>query len=134
MEPIMKRSALVIDDSMIIRHTVCRYFEHRGFSVECAGNGAEALQILNNFHPDVIVTDLQMPELDGLQLISLLKKNPMTSAIPIVVLAARRQGGTTITRAPGDYLIFKDIAIQNQLQSVLEILFQSVFEPGISVN
>ena len=130
----MKRSVLVIDDSMVIRHTVCRYFEQRGFQVESAGNGAEALQILNNFHPDVIVTDLQMPELDGLQLISLLKKNPMTCGIPIVVLAARRQGASTIPNAPGDYVIFKDIDVQSQLQSVLEILFQSAFESAANVN
>lgn len=130
----MKRSALVIDDSMVIRHTVCRYFEHHGFSVESAGNGAEALQILNNFHPDVIVTDLQMPEVDGPQLISLLKKNPKTCTIPIVVLAARRQGASTIPKAPGDYLIFKDIDVQSQLQSVLEILFQSAFESAVNAN
>jgi len=130
----MKRSALVVDDSMLIRHTVCRYFEHRGFRVESAGNGAEALQILDSFHPDVIVTDLQMPELDGTQLISMLKKNPKTHSIPVVVLAARRQRASTIPKAPGDYLIFKDIDIQSQLQSVMEILFQSALESAAKAN
>jgi CheY-like chemotaxis protein len=130
----MKRSALVVDDSMVIRHSVSRYFEHRGFSVESAGNGAEALQILNSFHPDVIVTDLQMPEVDGLQFITLLKGNPVTSGIPIVVLAARRQGASTVPNAPGDYLIFKDIDVQSQLQSVLKILFQSAFESTLNAN
>ena len=53
--------ALVIDDSMLIRHTVCRILEKRGFTVETATDGAAALEVLKTFRPDVIFTDLQMP-------------------------------------------------------------------------
>ncbi len=54
--------ALVVDDSMLIRHTVCRFLETRGFQVESATNGAEALEMLSRIRPDIIVTDLQMPK------------------------------------------------------------------------
>jgi CheY-like chemotaxis protein len=57
----MPRLALVVDDSMLIRHTVCRFLEERGFSVESASQGLDALNILERFRPDLIVTDLQMP-------------------------------------------------------------------------
>lgn len=119
----MQNTVLVIDDSMLIRHTVCRYFEQRGFATESAGNGAEALELLNSLRPDIIVTDLQMPELDGLQLISRLKNDPRTSAIPVVVLAGRRLGAGAIRKNPGDYLIFKNIDMEGQLQFVLERVF-----------
>lgn len=116
----MKRIALVVDDSMLIRHSVCRYFEDRGFAVESATNGLEALEMLRHFRPDIIVTDLQMPKLDGCQLIRAVKTNPQTSDIPIVVLAGRKSATENMAHAVVEHLIFKDIDIESQLQLVLE--------------
>jgi CheY-like chemotaxis protein len=114
----MKRIALVVDDSMLIRHTVCRYFEDRGFAVESATNGLEALQMLESIRPDIILTDIDMPKLDGHQLIEALKSNPRTSDIPVVVLAGR-QSATSHLETRADQVIFKDIDIESQLQQVL---------------
>ena len=50
--------ALVVDDSMLIRYTVCRSLEERGFTVESATNGLEALEVLKRIQPDLIVTDM----------------------------------------------------------------------------
>ena len=61
----MAQLALVVDDSMLIRHTVCRFLEERGFSVESASNGVEALQVLARIQPDLIVTDMNMPRMGG---------------------------------------------------------------------
>lgn len=116
----MKHFALVVDDSMLIRHSVCRYFEDRGFAVESATNGLEALEILENLRPDVIITDLQMPKLDGRQLIKALKSKPETASIPIVVLSGRKTLADSIRDTAADYVIFKDIDIESQLQQVLK--------------
>ena len=59
------RVALVVDDSMLIRHTVCRFLEERGFAVESATNPVEALEILTRVEPQVIITDMQMPRMSG---------------------------------------------------------------------
>ena len=83
----MPAVALVVDDSMLIRYTVCRSLEERGFTVESATNGAEALQILERLRPDLIVTDMQMPKMSGSELITALKKNPATANIPIIIVA-----------------------------------------------
>ena len=53
--------ALVIHDSMLIRHTLGRFLENRGFKVETATDGVAALEILKAITPDLILTDLQMP-------------------------------------------------------------------------
>ena len=82
--------ALVVDDSMLIRHTVCRFLEEHGFSVASATNGMEAMNILDSVLPDLIVTDLMMPKMTGSELITAVKANPMTSRVPVVVLAGRR--------------------------------------------
>ena len=62
--------ALVVDDSMLIRYTVCRFLEERGFAVESATNGVEALEVLARVRPNLIVTDMQMPKMTGSELIT----------------------------------------------------------------
>ena len=120
-EVTMARVALVVDDSMLIRHTVCRFLEVRGFAVESATNGQDALEILQTLLPDVIITDLIMPKMDGRELISHLKKNPATQNIPIVVLAGRKTASDTEPEEKrGDFTIFKDIAIEEQMEKALK--------------
>jgi len=104
---------------MLIRYTVCRSLEERGFAVESATNGIEALQILERVHPDVIVTDMQMPKMSGSELITELKKNPRTADIPIIIVAGRASGfDAKETRA--NFAIYKDIDIQGQLEKALD--------------
>ena len=115
----MSLTALVVDDSMLIRHTVCRFLEMRGFHVESATNGSEALEMLKSVRADIIVTDLQMPKMDGLALINALQDSPETAAIPVVVLARRESSAAQL----GDRvrsIIFKDIDIVSQLGRALE--------------
>jgi CheY-like chemotaxis protein len=111
--------ALVVDDSMLIRHTVCRFLEQQGFSVTSATNGLEALQILDEVLPDLIVTDLMMPKMTGSDLITAVKANPATSRIPVVVLAARSSARDMKPEGRADYVIFKDIDIDQQLLKAL---------------
>jgi CheY-like chemotaxis protein len=115
----MPAVALVVDDSMLIRYTVCRSLEERGFAVESATNGVEALQILERVQPNLIVTDMQMPEMSGGELITALKKNPRTADIPIIIVAGRGSGfDEKENRA--SFAIYKDIDIQSQLAKALD--------------
>ena len=68
---------------MLIRHTVCRFLEERGYTVESATNGEEALPIVNRIHPDIIITDMQMPKMSGSELISAVRSEPALASIPI---------------------------------------------------
>jgi CheY-like chemotaxis protein len=115
----MPAVAMVVDDSMLIRYTVCRFLEERGFAVEAATNGVEALQILGRVHPDLIVTDMQMPKMSGSELITALKKNPETANIPIIIVAGRASGFDE-TEKRADFAIYKDIDIQAQLEKALD--------------
>lgn len=110
--------ALVVDDSMVIRHTICRFLEERGFVVESASDGVEALQVLGRLRPDLVVTDMQMPEMSGGELITALKNNPETAGIPIFIVTGRSSGyDCNETRA--QFTIFKDIEIQEQLEKAV---------------
>lgn len=115
----MPRTALVVDDSMLIRHAVCRYLEDRGFQVEAAGNGEEALDALRRAPADLIITDMQMPKMGGAELIRVLKSQAATANIPIVVVTGR-QTGFGGGEKYADFAIYKDIDITDQLERALE--------------
>jgi CheY-like chemotaxis protein len=116
------RVALVVDDSMLVRHCVSRYLEHRGFVITTASNGLEALERLTQLKADLIVTDMQMPQMDGRQLITELQKNADHARIPIIVVTGRQlRGDVTETRAT--YSIHKDIDIEGQLGRALVKIF-----------
>jgi CheY-like chemotaxis protein len=123
----MSKLALVVDDSMLIRHTVCRFLEDRGFRVESATNGIEAMEMLASMHPDLIVTDLQMPKMDGHQFIRALKEKPQTSQIPVVILAGKNQPEPP-TQSADRYMIYKDIDIVTQLGRALQELLPKCFK------
>jgi CheY-like chemotaxis protein len=106
---------------MLIRHTVCRFLEERGFSVESATNGQEALEVLKRRRPDIIITDMQMPKMGGSELITALKGQPETAGIPVVILAGK-QSGFEKKEQRANFAIFKDIDIEEQLGKALEEL------------
>lgn len=114
--------ALVVDDSMLIRHTVCRFLEERGFAVESATNGKEALDTLKRVHPDIIVTDMQMPKMSGSELITALKSERTTAGIPVVILAGKQSGFDEKKEKRADFAIFKDIDIEVQLGKALDAI------------
>lgn len=125
--------ALVVDDSMLVRHTVCRYLEERGWTVESAVDGVEAVEFLTDFRPNLIVTDMKMPRMTGSDLITELKRRPETADIPIIILCGRnseRDAKQNETRA--NCAIFKDIDIEAQLDHALEKALKEVKPAGRS--
>jgi len=124
----MPTVALVVDDSMLIRYTVCRFLEERGFAVESATNGAEALEVLNRVQPDLIVTDMQMPKMSGSELITAVKAKPETANVPIIIVAGRASGFDE-TEKRADFVIYKDIDIEAQLAKALAAVLGKANRP-----
>ena len=81
---------LIVDDSVPFRAALRMSLEDEGFEVVGeAGDGNEALALLNEKEPDVVVVDLQMPGLDGLDLIPQIKANAPTVKIGVLTAAGR---------------------------------------------
>lgn len=79
---------LVVEDDEPIRLAVRELLESEGYEVVVACDGEEALGALESGVPSLIITDLQMPRLDGIQLCERLRTDPQTELVPIVVLTA----------------------------------------------
>jgi chemosensory pili system protein ChpA (sensor histidine kinase/response regulator) len=84
-----QRRVLLVDDSVSVRKFVGGMLERAGFRVVTARDGAEALQQLAESPVDVVVTDLEMPRLNGYELIRDLNREPSTCGLPVVVLTTR---------------------------------------------
>ena len=119
----MSKVALVVDDSMLIRYSVCRYLESHGFAVESATNGAEALEVIGRASVDLIVTDMRMPKMSGGEFISALKAKAETSRIPVIVVTSKANGSHQPDER-ADFVIYKDIDVETQLDAALEAVME----------
>ena len=99
---------LVVDDDEDIARFVEFNLRLHGFEVIHASDGQEALEVIERQRPDLAVVDLMMPRIDGLELTRRLRADPMTSAIPVIMLTAK---GMTVDKVHGlsagadDYLV-----------------------------
>jgi two-component system, OmpR family, alkaline phosphatase synthesis response regulator PhoP len=82
----MTYKILVVDDETTLLNTVGAYLEQEGYSVQTAQNGRSALHIFRDFHPDLIVLDIMLPEVDGLDLLRQLRQ---TSDVFVIMLTAK---------------------------------------------
>jgi CheY-like chemotaxis protein len=80
---------LVVDDDQAIRLLLVEFLSEEGYEVYSATNGMEAIDQAKRHDPDHILMDLNMPELDGIDAIKCLKRDPETSEIPICAMSAR---------------------------------------------
>ena len=79
-----RRTVLVIDDEAMIRLTLTAYLEDSGYRVLEAADGEEGVELFRRLHPDIVLTDLRMPKLDGLGVIAVIKaESPATPVIAI---------------------------------------------------
>lgn len=82
---------LVVDDNAENREIVTRVLEHEGYSVCTAGNGAEALELVGAQPVDLILLDVMMPGMDGVEACRRLKEDPDTRLVPVVIMTALGQ-------------------------------------------
>ena len=80
---------LVVEDSEAIRHAFTLLLEECGYAVAAAGTGADAIRIAAERSPDLVLLDLGLPDLSGLDVARRLKADAATRAIPIVALTGR---------------------------------------------
>ncbi|MBV8606317.1 MAG: response regulator [Singulisphaera sp.] len=102
---------LLVEDAPILRYAFGRLLRLHGFEVMEANNGREALACLSKFRPQLIVTDLTMPVMDGVVLIERLRADPETADVPVVAITAEatEQAEQRARRAGVDDFLAKPI-------------------------
>lgn len=87
----MAKKILIVDDSASMRQMVSFTLKNNGYEVVEAIDGADALSKVKSNAVNMVVTDLNMPKMDGITLIKELRKNPPTKFVPIVMLTTESQ-------------------------------------------
>ncbi len=80
---------LIVDDEPVIREFLAMKFAQAGYRVIAAGNGAEAIDLLRTETPDLVISDLNMPFVDGLELCRHLADQQNTSGVPVILLTSQ---------------------------------------------
>ncbi len=79
---------LVIEDQEVLRESILNILNTRGFNAIGAEDGRRGLQLATEWVPDLILCDIRMPELDGYEVLSSLRQDPLTATIPFLFLTA----------------------------------------------
>lgn len=105
---------LIIDDDEVVRASLAAYLEDSGFQVLQAENGLQGLEVFDRDQPDLVICDLRMPQVDGLELIR--RINKLTSDIPVIVVSGAgvmSDAVEALRLGAADYLIkpLEDLAV-----------------------
>lgn len=99
--------ALVVDDSITMRRVTQRLLERNGMRVITAKDGLEALEVLQNHRPQILILDIEMPRMDGYELAGRVRRNPEISDLPMIMVTSRtgaKHRARAIELGVNDYL------------------------------
>jgi len=119
-----KTKILIIEDEAEIVKMLTRILEKQGYEVASACDGLEGLAKVKSYKPELVLLDVNMPKVDGLQVLELLKTSPETSQIPVVMCTARAkiddvEGALGIG---ADGYIAKPFAIERLISKIKDVL------------
>jgi two-component system, OmpR family, phosphate regulon response regulator PhoB len=105
---------LLVEDNKFLRVATERILTKAGYQVICAGDGDEALVVAGSSLPDLIVLDMLLPKLSGPEVLRSLKKNDLTTHIPVVVLSSLSQNnGPKLVQEGAGAFIEKGSLLEN---------------------
>ncbi|HLF19502.1 MAG TPA: response regulator [Bacteroidota bacterium] len=117
-----KKKILVVDDDDAFRFAVVRVLEEEGYTILEAADGAAGLEKATSQAPDVIVSDVFMPNMNGFMMVEELQKDDKTSKIPVIMMTGAAQGaGAWSSEAAVEY-IEKPFSLETLVETVKRVL------------
>src|SRR6185437_878192 len=116
---------LFVEDDATLRNHLAEQLSDE-YVVDSAGNGIEALKVVMRRKPDLIVTDIVMPQMDGLELLKILRSEPGTQGLPVLLISGRAQEAQRIEgfREGADGYLAKPYSV-GELRAVVGAMLQS---------
>jgi CheY-like chemotaxis protein len=116
---------LVVEDDPLMSRMYQKIFTFEGYEVEMAGDGEEGLEKVRSSKPTLVLMDIMMPKMNGLQALEKLKADPETKSIPVVMLtnlAGQQDAETALTKGAIKYIIKSEYEPKQVVNMVKEIL------------
>jgi DNA-binding response OmpR family regulator len=120
----MPRRVLIVDDNVDSITILRTILEQNGFAVQAALSGKEALQMLENDIPDVVLLDVMMPEMSGLEVLQAIRDNTTTTTLPVIMVTAKIQDDDVLAgyQYGADYYITKPCTSKQLLYGISLVL------------
>jgi len=109
---VSKSKVLLVEDSKFLRMANEHALSRAGYEVSTAADGEEALRVVNDKRPDIILLDMMLPKISGLEVLRALKANPATVGIPVIVLTSLSQINEEKLRSEGAAAYFEKSALE----------------------
>jgi two-component system OmpR family response regulator len=111
---------LIIDDDINIRSFLKKFLEKQGYRVTLAADGLEGIDSAQKIRPDLILLDVVMPNIDGVETGKRLRKIPETRSIPIIFLSAAffEEAGEDKAQAPNEVFLMKPFDVKELLRVI----------------
>jgi two-component system, chemotaxis family, sensor histidine kinase and response regulator WspE len=124
-----RKRVLIVDDSLTVRELERKLLDSRGYEIEVAVNGMEGWNAVRTGNFDLVVTDIDMPRMDGIELVSLIRKDPNLKSLPVMIVSYkdreedRRRG----LEAGADYYLTKSSFHDETLvRAVIDLIGEAV--------
>jgi chemosensory pili system protein ChpA (sensor histidine kinase/response regulator) len=119
-----KSTILVVDDSVTVRKVTSRFLERQGFNVALEKDGVDAIEILQDMIPDMILLDIEMPRMDGFEVATQVRYSKRLQHIPIIMITSRtgeKHRERALEIGVDDYMgkPFQEQALLNKIQHIL---------------
>lgn len=115
---------LLVDDSILLRAANAAILTRAGYTVLTAGDGEEALQVVRQHRPDLVILDLMMPKLGGEQVLQALREDATTKYIPVIVLTSLYQKNEQRLRQAGASVFIEKSRLLDKPQGLLDAVEQ----------
>jgi len=125
------KKILVIDDSKLLRMANAKMLAKAGYEVLTAADGEEGLKIVQSHTPDLLVLDMMLPKVSGVEVLQTLRKNPSTQRLPVIVLTSLSEMNRKKIMAEGatDF-VEKSRGLADQNSSALLAAIARAFQSG----
>ena len=110
---------LIIDDDAMIRMTIKAYLEDSGYIIAEADNGRKGIEVFSREKPDIVITDLRMPGMDGFDVIAKLKKDSPGTPVVVITGTGDRAAADEAIRRGAYEVIFKPVSDMKELETII---------------
>lgn len=126
----MTKEVLIVDDDKAMVNLLSTLLETEGFGTEKTQSAAKALEMVSEEHPDLILLDIMMPEMDGFKFLAMLRSNPDTRAIPVIILTVLSDQENILEgfRKEADEYVTKPFDPQQLVETIKGVLQRSLEE------
>jgi DNA-binding response OmpR family regulator len=122
----MEEKVLVVDDEFEIRDVLSRFLTEEGYEIILASNGEEALELVERENPQVILLDILMPGIDGIETCKRLKENEKTRFIPVIMATALWDTYSEVIEAGAEDFVTKPFnltELSHRVKSILRVRY-----------